>query len=276
MNAIARLKAIRRLCAAVILAGACVVANAADTVLITGANSGIGLEFAKQYAELGWTVYATHRRNTAPPTLAELASKHPNVRVEQMDVTSPEQIKALADRLKGTPIDVLINNAGVVILGGQDGAWRGPGADTDGQKFGSLDYEQFDVFMRTNVAGPARVTEAFFEHVKASRQKKVIAISSSNGMITGPPLGGGIYWYRLSKAALNKVMISISADVKKDGVTVVMFNPGATRVEKQEGIEFPGMKPTPIVVKNMIGTIGKISIKDTGRFLQQDGKTQPW
>ncbi len=248
----------------------------ADTVLITGANSGIGLEFAKQYAELGWTVVAAHRRDDTPQTLKDLAAKHSNVRPERMDVTDPKQVRALAQKMKGTPIDVLINNAGVVILGGQDGAWRGPGANLDGQKFGSLDYDEFDTFMRTNVAGPGRVTEAFFENVKLGKQKKVVAISSANGQITGPPLGGGLYWYRLSKAGLNKLMISISADVKKDGVTVVMFNPGPVRVEKQANIEFPGMKPTPVVVKSMIGVIGKVTLADTGRFLQHDGQTQPW
>lgn len=264
-----------RLLAASFLSLAAVCVHA-ETVLITGANSGIGLEFAKQYADLGWTVIAVHRRDATPQTLKELAAKHSNVKPERMDVTDPQQIHALAQKMKGVPIDVLINNAGVVILGGRNGAWRGPGADLDGQKFGSLDYDEFDTFMRTNVAGPGRVTEAFYENVKLSKQKKVIAISSSNGQITGPPLGGGLYWYRLSKAGLNKLMISISADVKKDGVTVVLFNPGPVRVEKQTGVEFPGMKPTDVVVKSMIGVIGKVTIADTGRFLTHDGQTQAW
>lgn len=248
----------------------------ADTVLITGANSGIGLEFTKEYAAKGWTVIATHRRDTTPQVLQDLMAKHPNVRVERMDVTKRDQVHALAVKLNGVPIDVLINNAGVVILGGKDGAWRGPGADTHGQNFGSLDYDEFDVFMRTNVAGPGMVTEEFFQNVKASRQKKVIAISSSNGMITGKPLCCGLFWYRVSKAALNKLMISISATVRKDGVTVVMFNPGAVRVEKQANLEFPGMLPTPVVVADMIKVIDRITIADTGRFLQHDGTTQPW
>src|SRR5215475_9317841 len=88
----------------------------ADTVLITGANSGIGLEFAKQYAEKGWTVIATHRRDTPPESLAELMSKHPNVRVEKMDVASKDQVFALAKKMQGQPIDVLINNAGIFCL----------------------------------------------------------------------------------------------------------------------------------------------------------------
>lgn len=248
----------------------------ADTVLITGANSGIGLEFAKQYAARGWTVIATHRREETPPTLKDLVDKYPNVRAERMDVTKRGEIHALALKLHGAPIDVLINNAGVVILGGQDGAWRGPGADVQGQNFGTLNYDQFDVFMKTNVAGPSMVTEEFFQNVKASKQKKVIAISSSNGMITGKPLCCGLFWYRLSKAALNKLMISIAAAVQKDGVIVVMFNPGAVRVEKQANFEYPGMLPTPPVVAGMIKVIDQLTIADTARFLQYDGKTQPW
>ena len=268
-------KALGKLFLLFFAAGLVAVAHA-DTVLITGANSGIGLEFARQYAAKGWTVIATHRRDETPATLKELADQYPNVRPERMDVTNRGQIHALVTKLNGVPIDVLINNAGVVILGGQDGAWRGPGADTAGQNFGTLNYDEFDIFMKTNVAGPSMVTEEFFQNVKASRQKKVIAISSSNGMITGKPLCCGLFWYRLSKAALNKLMISISAAVRKEDVTVVMFNPGAVRVEKQANAEFPGMQPTPVVVKNMIKVIGELTIADTGRFLQQNGQTQPW
>jgi NADP-dependent 3-hydroxy acid dehydrogenase YdfG len=86
----------------------------ADTVLITGANQGIGLEFAKQYAARGWTVIATHRRTTTPEELATLAAKYPKVRVERMDVTDATQIEALGAKLEGMPIDVLLSNAGLV------------------------------------------------------------------------------------------------------------------------------------------------------------------
>jgi NADP-dependent 3-hydroxy acid dehydrogenase YdfG len=85
----------------------------ADTVLITGANSGIGLEFATQYAAKGWTVIATHRRTETPQALADLSAHYKNVRVEKLDVTDVDNVAALATRLRGVPIDVLINNAGV-------------------------------------------------------------------------------------------------------------------------------------------------------------------
>ncbi|HEV7715960.1 MAG TPA: SDR family oxidoreductase, partial [Steroidobacteraceae bacterium] len=248
----------------------------ADTVLVTGANSGIGLEFAKEYAARGWTVIATHRRDDMPETLKALSQQYKTVRVEKMDVTSREQIASLVERLKGTPIDVLINNAGVFVLGGANGQWNNAGAHYDGQMFGTLDYDQFDTFMKTNVAGPARVTEAFLPLVKASKQKKIVSISSSNGQITGKPLCCGLIWYRTSKAALNKLMIQVAAVLKKEGVTVVLFNPGAVRVEKQKDLEFPGMIETPKAVAGMIDAIGKVTLADAGKFMQYDGSEQPW
>ena len=271
----------RILAAASALLLACALAFApqeamADTVLITGANSGIGLEFTKEYAAKGWTVIATHRRDETPDTLKALLQQYPNVRVEKMDVTSREQIQALAGKLKSTPIDVLINNAGLFVLGGQNGQWNNAGAHYEGQMFGTLDYEQFEAFMKTNVAGPAMVTEAFAPIVKTSKQKKIVNISSSNGQITGKPLCCGLIWYRTSKAALNKLMIQVAEVLKKEGVTVVLLNPGAVRVEKQKDLEFPGMIETPKSVAGMIKTIDKVTIADAGKFLQYDGTPQPW
>ena len=271
----------RILAAASALLLACALAFAprgamADTVLITGANSGIGLEFTKEYAAKGWTVIATHRRDETPDTLKALLQQYPNVRVEKMDVSSREQIQALAGKLKNTPIDVLINNAGLFVLGGQNGQWNNAGAHYEGQMFGTLDYEQFEAFMKTNVAGPAMVTEAFAPIVKTSKQKKIVNISSSNGQITGKPLCCGLIWYRTSKAALNKLMIQLAEVLKKEGVTVVLLNPGAVRVEKQKDLEFPGMIETPKSVAGMIRTIDKVTIADAGKFLQYDGTPQPW
>src|SRR5690349_18853362 len=115
------------------------------TVLITGANSGIGLEFAKEYAAKGWTVIATHRRSDTPPTLAELAARYKTLRIEKLDVTSMDSAKALATKLQGMPIDVLINNAGVYndrsqCKGDDD---KCPG-DWTVESFGQLKYSLLD------------------------------------------------------------------------------------------------------------------------------------
>jgi NAD(P)-dependent dehydrogenase (short-subunit alcohol dehydrogenase family) len=251
----------------------------ADTVLITGANSGIGLEFARQYAAKGWTVIATHRRSTAPESLADLAKKYPKVRIEKLDVTDADQVNALATRLAAVPIDVLINNAGVY----NDRSKCAPDdekcpGDWTVENFGKLKYSLLDTIMAVNIKGPLIVCEGFYKNIKASAQKKMVAISSSNGTLTGEktPRAGAIF-YRMSKAALNREMQIVAASTKPDGVTVVMLNPGPTLTEHQEYLEkYPGMLQTSFTVENMIKTIDKVTIDDTGRFLRYDGATEPW
>jgi NAD(P)-dependent dehydrogenase (short-subunit alcohol dehydrogenase family) len=249
----------------------------ADTVLITGANQGIGLEFAKEYAARGWTVIATHRRTTTPQELAQLAAKYPKVRIERMDVTDAAQIEALGAKLKGVPIDILLNNAGLVRTDPLDK----PGGNTN-QIFGTLDFKLLDDFIHTNVAGPLKISETFVENVKASRQKKIIAISSAAASITVPPFmpnGSPVpdhYWYRISKTALNSAMHLLSATLKADGIIVVMFHPGGVQVESFGNFRAPGFVPPPVAVGNMIKTIDGLKMKDSGRFLDNDGKDHPW
>lgn len=249
----------------------------AETVLITGANQGIGLEFAREYAARGWTVIATHRRTTTPEELAKLAAKYPRLRIERMDVTDAAQIEALGTKLKGMPIDVLINNAGLVRTDPLDK----PGGNKN-QMFGTLDYKLLDDFIHTNVAGPLKISETFIENVKTSGQKKIIAISSAAGSVSVPPFmpdGSPVpdhYWYRISKAALNSAMRLLSARLKNDGVTVVMFHPGGVQVESFGNVKLPGFVPPEEAIGKMIKTIDGLTIKDTGRFMDNDGKDHPW
>lgn len=254
-------------------AGAC-----AETVLITGANQGIGLEFAKEYAARGWTVIATHRRPTTPEELAKLQAQYPGkVRIERMDVTDAAQIEALGARLKGMPIDILLNNAGLVRTDPVDK----PGGNTN-QMFGTLDYKLLDEFIHTNVAGPLKICETFIANVRASRQKKIVAISSAAGSVSVPPFmpnGSPVpdhYWYRISKAALNSSMRLLSAQFQKEGITVVMFHPGGVQVESFGNTKLPGFVPPAQAIGKMIKTIDGLSIKDTGRFLNNDGTDHPW
>jgi NAD(P)-dependent dehydrogenase (short-subunit alcohol dehydrogenase family) len=251
----------------------------AETVLITGANSGIGLEFTKQYLARGWTVISTHRRSDLPPTLAELSTKYKSLlRIEKVDVTSAEQVKALAERLKGVPIDVLINNAGVYNDRGtckpDDDLCAG---DWTTQNFGKMRYELLDTILSVNVKGPLLVSETLFANVKASTLKKIVAVSSSNGSLTGPQAGGGAIFYRSSKAALNRAMQLVAESVKRDGVTVVMLNPGPTLTEHQLYLkDFKGMLTTEFTVGNMVKTIDKVTLADTGKFWRYDGVPEAW
>jgi NAD(P)-dependent dehydrogenase (short-subunit alcohol dehydrogenase family) len=255
-------------------------AAAAETVLITGANSGIGLEFAKQYAARGWNLIVTHRRSDVPQTLADLSAKYKNmVRIEKVDVTSQEQVQALAKRLENVPIDVLINNAGVYNDRGpckaDDDACAG---DWTTQNFGRMRYELLDTILSVNVKGPLLVSETLYPNVKAGKLKKIVAVSSSNGSLTGPQAGGGAIFYRSSKAALNRAMQLVAESVKRDGVTVVMLNPGPTLTEHQMYLkgQFNGMLETSFTVGHMVKTIDAVTIKDTGHFLRYDGIAEAW
>jgi NAD(P)-dependent dehydrogenase (short-subunit alcohol dehydrogenase family) len=242
------------------------VAGEARTVFVTGANSGIGLEFVKQYAAAGWDVIATHRRDSVPDTLRDVRAEFSNVRIERMDVTSREEIYALADKLRDVPIDVLINNAGVYQLGGS----------YDNQLFGQLNYDYFDVFVNTNIRGPIMIAEAFIEHVKASSQRRIVSISSSHGMVTQPPIVRGAFWYGMSKAALNKMMMTLSYVLEDDGVIVILFHPGSVLTERQADLTFPGMIETTFSVEHMIDTIAGLDMEDSGHFLLYDGSPQAW
>ncbi len=262
--------------AALLLAATATVS--AETVLITGANSGIGLEFATQYAERGWTVITTHRRREVPETLAALKAEYPRVVIETLDVTSVEQAEALAARLADTPIDVLINNAGVYNDRSECGTDDGCVGNWATQSFGNLDYDLLDTIMAVNIKGPLIVSEALYANVLASDLKKIVAISSSNGTLTGEenPRPGAIF-YRMSKAALNREMQIVAASAEPDGVTVVMFNPGPTLTEHQEYLRGnPIMLETSFTVGHMIDTIDRITIEDSGRFLRYDGEDEAW
>jgi NAD(P)-dependent dehydrogenase (short-subunit alcohol dehydrogenase family) len=243
----------------------------AETVLITGANQGIGLEFARQYAERGWTVVATHRRSSAPEELVKLQKEFPKVRIEKMDVTDHAQIDALAKKMQGEPIDVLINNAALK----RTGPITDPNANAD-QRLGTLDYKLFDDFMHTNVTGPLRIAESFREHVKTSKLKKFITISSAAGSLSVPLRSADNYWYRVSKAAVNQAMRLVALDYRKDGVLVVSFHPGGVRTESFKNLDIPNLEETDVAVERLVKTIDALTIDDTGRFLTPDGRDQPW
>ena len=248
----------------------------AETVLITGANSGLGLEFVKQYAAKGWTVIATHRRDGVPESLAPVVAEH----LERARRAHGRRQHRRGARAGGrsstaTPIDVLINNAGIYSDRAACGDEACRGEDST-QSFGELDYELFDTIMAVNVRGPLLVSEAFIEHVRASRQKKIVSISSTNGSITFTLGGSGAIAYRASKAALNRAMQLVAVHERDDGVTVLLLHPGAVLTERQAHLTFPGMIQMQPSVAGMIEQIEKATIADTGRFIQYDGATAPW
>ena len=243
-------------------------ASIAETVMITGANAGIGFEFATQYAAKGWDVIAVHRRDTPPESLLELQAEYPKVSIEYMDITLLDTVRALGVKLEGQPIDVLLNNAGYA------GNFSGPS-----QALGTLDYDAFETIMRTNGVGALMVTEAFVNNIKLSDRGVVVAMSSNLASFSaGPPTGGG-YWYRMSKASLHMVLLTLSKDLKEDGVIVAAINPGVVWSQKNLDhglIPEDRMVKVDVAVSGLINVIDNMTIEDSGRMVNYKGERGVW
>lgn len=225
------------------------------TVMITGASRGIGLEFVRQYAAQGWKVLAACRD---PAAAAELNKLGGDVSLFALDVDDDASIDQLAKRLKGVPIDVLINNAGI----------SGRAAGT----LGSIDSAAFMQVLRTNTVAPVKMAEAFVDNVAASEQRKLVAITSRLGSIELND-GGGMYAYRASKAALNAAWKSLSIDLKGRKVVCAVFHPGWVQTDM-------GGKSAPVMptdsVAGMSKVIAGLKPSDTGRFFNYDGAALAW
>jgi NAD(P)-dependent dehydrogenase (short-subunit alcohol dehydrogenase family) len=259
----------------VIIAAVALLASApvnAAAVLITGSSTGIGLEFAKQYAARGWTVYATHHFAEIPQPLVDLNARYPQlVHIELLDVTRDDHVAALAAKLMGKPIDVLLNNAAIK----RNGRFRDRETNKE-QYFGTLDFDAFHQFLDVNTAGPLRVVQGFIANVRLGEQKKLVTISSSDGSVSVPPGSASDYWYRISKAALNQAMRLLAVEFRDQGIIVATFHPGRVAVESFEGQGLAGLTPTPAAVGRMMKVIDGLTGKDSGRFMNNEGRDLPW
>lgn len=257
-------------CCLLVAASACdrpaAAAAQPGTVLVTGSSRGLGLEFVRQYAAAGWTVIATARDPDGAAELRALAAANPKIAVERLDVTEQTSIEALAAKYAGTPIDVLVNNAGV--LGG-----------SEAQTLGSLDYAEFENVMAVNVYGPLAVAEAFREHVAASEQKKIVAITSRSGVISEPGWRGP-YFYRASKVALNMAMRVLADDLRERGVIVALVAPYPTDTDMLRaliGAENAARQARPEAsVAGLIAVIDGLTLENGAQPLLADGKRLPW
>jgi len=232
------------------------------TVLITGSNRGIGLEFARRYAERGWRVLATCRSPAAAPELQALAKEFPLLTVETLDVLDHVGIDALAQRFADLPIDVLLNNAGI-------------GGGGDNQLFTKLNYDVFYEVMAVNAVGPIKVCEAFLRNVQASGQKKMITVSSSQGSI-GSVDSPRLYWYRASKSAVNMLMVNLAFQLKGRGITLGLVTPGATDTDFMKGLPKRMLRPVADAVSDMLREIDRFELSRTGQFVDTTGAVLPW
>ena len=225
----------------------------ARTVLITGANRGLGLEFARQYSAAGWKVIGTARK---PATATDL--KDLGVRVMQLDVADAESVAAMAAALADEPIDLLINNAGM--------------ANRDGMSFETLSFEGIERVLQVNTIGPMRVTRALLPHLRLGKGRQIVHITSGLGSIE-ENTEGGFYGYRESKAALNMFNRSLAVNLKEEGFTCVVMSPGWVRTD----MGGPQAKLSPEEsITGMKKVIDGLSAEDTGTFQSWDGTIRAW
>ncbi len=227
------------------------------TILITGANRGIGLALARHAAQRGHTVIGTAR----DPGKATDLKPIPGVRVEQLDVDSDASCKALAKSLAGVPIDILINNAGV--------------SPANAKSLADFDPAGYLDCLKTNSIGPLLVTRALLPNVEASQRKVVVQISSIMGSISNAASQGwqGNLAYHSSKSALNMANTLIANQLKAQGIACVVVHPGWVQTD----MGGPNAHLTPDQsVTAILDTVEKLTIQDTGAFLNYDGKPLPW
>lgn len=231
-----------------------------ESIFITGSNRGLGLAWAKQYAEAGWRVYATCRHPEQAETLLRFADNYRNLSVHRLDVTQENEIEALAKDLEGKPIDILLNNAGVYFEKYIE------------QSLEKIDYDNWQETFNVNTLGPMRITAAFADNVSHSHRRLIVAITSHMGSI-GEIGSSGDYAYRSSKSALNAAMKGVSLELADRDVSVLLLHPGWV----QTRMGGPGALLTPDEsVDAMRRVIDKFKANDSGRFFRYDGTIIPW
>ncbi len=231
--------------------------TSSETVLITGANRGIGLELVRHYAAEGWRVHACCRNPENADELRDSLMGHDGL-VHPLDVTDHQSIHDLVDALEGEAIDILINNAG--MYGG------------DHQGFGDMDYDAWARTFETNTFAPYRVIEALLDNVAAGRRKTIANISSRMGSITNYVRGGG-YIYRTSKTALNMVSLNLANDLRDHGFIVTAFHPGWVQTDMGGAAADISAEHS---ARSLRDTINTLTPDQSGLLLNYDGAVIEW
>lgn len=234
------------------------------TILITGANRGLGLEFARQYAALGWNVIATCRNPKAAAELQALTALNNHVAIEKLDVTMDSEVRRVAATYVDQPIDVLLNNAGIY-------------GDLNKQTLGNFDYEELKRVLDVNTIGSLRMSEAFLDNVRASEQKKIVSLGGGMGTPTIGSMFGGHYFMKMSKAAHISAMGTLQKDLEDTGIIVTMISPGRVDTKMLKDSGYTGRSISAEESAGLvIEMIAKLQPEMGGRVILYNGRTIPW
>jgi NAD(P)-dependent dehydrogenase (short-subunit alcohol dehydrogenase family) len=234
------------------------------TVLITGANRGIGLEFVKQYSDRGWNIIATARKPEAAEDLQAIADKYDPLVIERLDVTDIERMQELQAKYAEQSIDVLLSNAGIT-----------PKYKSAFKNVSGVDWDMTRKSLEVNAIAPLQLAQTFMDNVAASEQKKIVIISSKAGSFELGPKMAMMYSYRGSKAALNMYMYTLSFETPKKDVILTLLSPG--QVNTMPGMKIPNAIETDESVSKMLAVIDSLTPEQNGKFLDfEDGRELGW
>ncbi len=238
------------------------------TLLITGANRGLGLEVVGELDSRGWRIHACCRAPDQADLLQGIAAKSGGrVQVHALEVTDFAAMEKLAGALNGAPIDVLFNNAGIM-----EGKQRSFDHQGTTQAFGQIAYDDWRYVLQVNVLAPMRMMEVFADQVASSERKVMATMSSIMGSIEKNTIGGW-YPYRTSKTAVNMMMRGLASDLKDRGITAVAIHPGWVQTD----MGGPGADITPEVSgKGLAKVLAGLKPGQSGHYLVYDGSELPW
>jgi NAD(P)-dependent dehydrogenase (short-subunit alcohol dehydrogenase family) len=225
------------------------------TVLVTGASRGLGLEFARSWLTRGAYVIATCRNPGACEELQTLHNEHPDqLRLMQLDVKEERSIELLASALGKTPIDLLINNAGVLYV----------------ETLANIEFARINEQFRVNALGALHVTCALLNNLNEGA--RIVNVTSRMGSLDDNT-SGGYYGYRMSYAAQNMATRSLAVDLRSRGMIVVAMHPGMVQTDMTRGF---GMLTAAESVDVMNQVIATLTPEHSGQFLHYQGTTLPW
>lgn len=219
-----------------------------STVVITGANRGVGLALAEHYFDAGWRVLGVCRHSS------EELDRVADQVFDGVDVTQPHDVARLAEALNGQVIDLLVNNAGLL----RD------------ESLGSIDFDSIRDQMEINAYAPLRVVEALLPTLK--KGSKIANITSRMGSIADND-SGGRYGYRASKAALNAFGKSLAMDLKPQGIAVAQLHPGYVQTRM---VNFGGLISPQEAALGIAARIEALTLENSGGFWHSSGESLPW
>ncbi len=228
------------------------------TILITGANRGIGLKLTEQFAEDGWQVLACCRNPADAGQLQALTETDLAIELHALDVTNYEQMATLANQLGNRPIDILLSNAGIY--------------GSKGVGFGEVDAEEWRQVLEVNTIAPLMLVQTLVEQVAASQQKLVAVISSKVGSIADNSSGGS-YIYRSSKTAVNQVVKSLSVDLSGRNISVISLHPGWVKTDMGGSNAEISTDESVSGLKSILQSAGPAQ---SGQFIEFNGNSIPW